>query len=722
MKRWVGFAAVLAALVSVEAQAQSAAKPAPKPEYDIYPFEDRALDPLTWPELQRFSGEADFKRYLRQLDAIRNKRERRWVMAETGVRLASAGPVEADQMPCDPAVQECPEAMQDVVVTAQKATSPAASVSVAITNVQTANVDEGDIVKQIGHYLITLQDGRLIVVDMAGNRLTDRFDVYRRDEDGDPVGADWYDEMLVQDDHVLVAAYSYEDSATELSVFRLDQASGKIARIGVFLISSDDYYSARNYATRIVGDKLVLYSPIDAEDLRDRANRPVIRRWLPEKERAAAQAEGKPLLAAEEIWKPVLRTGSPRVHTLSVCPLGGIGTGAMLECRATALVAPGHGEMYVSPNAIYLWTTAWRESYNWNKPDCTAKQMADAPSARDTVPGAIYRIPFDGKAPTLVSARGGPGDQFAMDEEGGRFRALAITSNFRCNREDIGPVSFTLYQPAPDEFGDLYAPEHPASGRAVPSLTASYVQQRFAGDWLVYGGRRGWTGFPPSDVGYDDDEDVKPEFGNIVAVPLKRPGDAQVIPVDHSVLRLERVGAERLVATGYHDAAGLEFTLLGLGKTARIVGRATLPNRFESEGRSHAFNATSKADGSGILAIPTVEDKEGNGRWWWRSQASDLSFLTMDKAGALRSAGELVATTADEVTVAKGYTCEVSCIDWYGNSRPIFTGGRIYGLLGTQLVEAEMDDGKIDEIERLDLTGPVGTKAANAFAKPEPTR
>lgn len=723
MKRWLGVAAGLAALICVQAEA----KPAAQPEYDIYPFEDHALDPLTWPELQRFSGEADFRRYLRQLDAIRKKREQRWVAAETGVKLASAGPVEAGQMLCDPAMQDCPEAeLQDVVVTAQRASSPAAAVSVSITNVQTANVDEGDIVKQIGHYLITLQDGRLIVVDMAGNRLTDRFDVYRRDEQGEPVGADWYDEMLVQDDHVLVAAYSYEDSATELSVFTLDQATGTIARVGVFLISSDDYYSARNYATRIVGDKLVLYSPIDAEDLRDRANRPIIRRWLPEQERAAAQAAGQPLIAAEDIWKPVMRTGSPRVHTLSVCPLGQIGKGVMLECRSTALVAPGHGEMYVSPRAIYLWSTAWRESYGWNKPECTARQSVDAPSARDSIPGAIYRIPLDGGAPTVVAARGAPGDQFAMDEDGGRFRALAIATNFRCNREETGPVGFTLYQPQHSEFGDLYDPEAPASGRAVPSLTASYVQQRFAGDWLVYGGRKGWTGYPPDDADYGDDSGA-PEFGNVIAVPLRRTGDAQVIPVDHSVLRLERVGPDRLVATGYHDAAGLEFTLFGLGKQARIVGRATLPKRFESEGRSHAFNATSAPDGSGILAIPTVADVEGNGRWWWRSRASDLSFLTMDKAGGLHPAGELVATLAEDVAVAPGYTCEVSCIDWYGNSRPIFTGGRIFGLLGTQLVEAKMGDadrggGVIEEIERLDLTGPVGSEAAIAFAKPESKR
>jgi hypothetical protein len=47
----------------------------------------------------------------------------------------------------------------------------------------------------------------------------------------------------------------------------------------------------------------------------------------------------------------------------------------------------------------------------------------------------------------------------------------------------------------------------------------------------------------------------------------------------------------------------------------------------------------------------------------------------------------------------------VSCIDWYGNSRPIFTGGRIFALLGTELVEGRIERGRIAELARLDLTG-----------------
>ena len=38
-------------------------------------------------------------------------------------------------------------------------------------------------------------------------------------------------------------------------------------------------YDSDNYATRVVGDQLVIYSQFEPEDLVNRRNRPVIRRW-----------------------------------------------------------------------------------------------------------------------------------------------------------------------------------------------------------------------------------------------------------------------------------------------------------------------------------------------------------------------------------------------------------------------------------------------------------
>jgi hypothetical protein len=45
--------------------------------------------------------------------------------------------------------------------------------------------------------------------------------------------------------------------------------------------------------------------------------------------------------------------------------------------------------------------------------------------------------------------------------------------------------------------------------------------------------------------------------------------------------------------------------------------------------------------------------------------------------------------------------CEYSCVDWYGNSRPIFYNGRIFGLMGYELIEGELKDEEISEIGKV---------------------
>ena len=66
-----------------------------------------------------------------------------------------------------------------------------------------------------------------------------------------------------------------------------------------------------------------------------------------------------------------------------------------------------------------------------------------------------------------------------------------------------------------------------------------------------------------------------------------------------------------------------------------------LARRFESEGRSHAFNSLIEADGSGVMGLPTIRGESGRSRAPWRSSASDLSFLAVDARGRLRPVGEL---------------------------------------------------------------------------------
>jgi hypothetical protein len=87
---------------------------------------------------------------------------------------------------------------------------------------------------------------------------------------------------------------------------------------------------------------------------------------------------------------------------------------------------------------------------------------------------------------------------------------------------------------------------------------------------------------------------------------------------------------------------------------------------------------------------------------WSDSEGSELGYVGIGRDRSLAHAGELGLKRR---APAPGYRCEVSCVDWYGNSRPIFTGGRIFALMGTELVEGRLDGGRMSEIGRLDLTG-----------------
>ena len=47
--------------------------------------------------------------------------------------------------------------------------------------------------------------------------------------------------------------------------------------------------------------------------------------------------------------------------------------------------------------------------------------------------------------------------------------------------------------------------------------------------------------------------------------------------------------------------------------------------------------------------------------------------------------------------------CVASCADWYGNARPIFLRGRVFALLGYELVEGRVEGGGIREVGRINF-------------------
>lgn len=700
MRKWLAILAGCTVLASGSLYAAPPEKPA------TLPIEDREIRALTSPELVQFKGEAEFKSWLRRLEKINDRKGYAWV------RQNSAQYAQAEQAedPCiDP--KNCPameDASGEIVTTASKTSS-----NPSITNNQTKGVEEGDIVKQIGQFLIVLQDGRLFTVDTkAGNgrqlALADRANVYRNASD-----YMWYDEMLVYGNRITVTGYSYQEDASEISVFNIDKA-GKISREGTFYISSDDYYDSDNYATRLVGDKLVIYTPVNLSyvDTDEPFPWPVVRRWLPEAERKAAKDKGKPLFDARQIYRPVQATVEPVIHTVSVCTIGESLAARNLPCRSKAFIGPSERQFYATTTDAYLWISpGWSEIYtDTDSPECAPGFRA---TNHDTLPSALYRIPLSGGEPAVVGTYGRPIDQFSLESSKGRFRALVRWEPLRCDANRNRDTALTFFSTPLSAFSSRFEPAPGVAFTPMPGVNADRLENRFTDSFLVYGGRNGWGSRPPS----EDDQDAG-RSAVVVAVPVRAPAKASLLSVPHNVIRAERAG-DNIVLTGYRDDKGLSISQVDLRSAPRVASTITLERRFESEGRSHAFNSMIEADGRGLMGLPTVESRDESGRYVWRSDSSDVSFLVTDAEGRLRSIGALELGEGDNAREDKDYECEVSCIDWYGNSRPIFTDGRVFGLSGTSLIEGQYVKGKIEELQRVNLT--VGFNDPKAKAPPPPT-
>src|SRR6185503_1386272 len=162
-------------------------------------------------------------------------------------------------------------------------------------------------------------------------------------------------------------------------------------------------------------------------------------------------------------------------------------------------------------------------------------------------------------------------------------------------------------------------------------------------------------------------------------VPVDDPAARRSLPLAHSAERVEVFGRNAVV-DGYRGNNGLSISTIDLVSRPAVADIVYLERVLESEGRSHAFNSRLDADGGGVFGLPTVFKS-----LVWRdySDTSNVHFFAVDKKLEIRPSGYIAS---DPNAIDDDYECEVSCVDWYGNARPIFTEGRVFALMGTELV------------------------------------
>jgi hypothetical protein len=520
----------------------------------------------------------------------------------------------------------------------------------SITNNQVEGVDEGDIVKMHGDHLVVLRRGRLFSVRLGDEGLTpvSMVDAYGR---GRAPGS-FYDEMLVDGDTIVVIGFSGAARSTEVGLFDID-AQGAIRWRDTLYVRSSDYYSSRNYASRLVGHRLVMYMPVPVEELDGQGlSLPAIRH--------RPDGAWESVVDFGQLYRPVQPVGyGPVIHTVMSCDLARRG----FACRAAGVIGPAGRNFYVSGSAVYLWVPSALPA--WGETGMTGERNQPPPAV-------LFRMPLDGREIGAVKARGAPLDQFSFDEHGDTLRVV-VRSDGRgegmWGAEGGGGDLGLLRVPVARFNADMPTMQG-AAYRGLPRVEeGGYgMQNRFVGDHLLYG-----AGQSPGGALLGDDRH------RVQVFDLARERSTR-LDITHTVERLEPLGRDALVVG--NESGGLTFTAVALDERPALAGRHTVRGASQGESRSHGFFFSPSGDRQGMLGLPVTVGNDGGGWNALRRVSSSVVFLAVNQL-QFRGAGSLRSGTTPSVDDH----CVASCADWYGNARPIFWRGRTFALLGYELVE-----------------------------------
>jgi hypothetical protein len=348
------------------------------------------------------------------------------------------------------------------------------------------------------------------------------------------------------------------------------------------------------------------------------------------------------------------------VHSVTTCDLAA----PAIDCTATAVLGSESRSFFVSSNAIYIWTGGVFE-----KP------------RPGTANAFLYRLPFDGRVrPQAVGVRGAPLDQFSFgpDEKRSALNVLvqADGDGDAMWRPEVSENDLALVRIPMSSFG-TGAREVPLGRyQSLPKPVGYSIQNRHVGDYLLYGG----------------------DGGQRATVVALADGRVTQVPLPHDVSRLDAMGADAVVVG--EAKRGLGFSTVALGPAVRRTDTFLLASAREGETRSHAFFfRPDTPDGrSGLLGLPIARARSEGTRFLGNSAA--MQFLARAD-GRLADAGELEARGVASADTDDN--CVASCVDWYGNARPIFWRGRVFALMGYELVEGRERGARIREMARIDF-------------------
>ena len=619
--------------------------------------------PTSYENLATFEDQEAFQSYLNELSAAHNQQN-------------NSGQESADDS-VFPAADSAGEAQDSIDY----------SDNDSITNNQETGVDEGDIVKSFKNYLVILRRGRLFSVRLGDDNASglETVSIVNAYPEGSRLGT-WYDEMLIYDRTIVVVGYSYRVGATEIALFDIDD-NGIIAHRETRFLRSNDYYSSRNYASRLIDSKLIFYMPfylfLHSSGQQVTCDLPAIMSYTPEED-----DDWSEIITATDIYHPIESTLYPVLHTVIECDL----QAPQLTCSAQAVIGSYARTFYVAPDAVYLWIASEYSDFD--------SSNADQEDTADENNAIVYRIPLsdedENARPGVVRAKGSPIDQFSFKQSDDHHLNILVRQmgygdamwNPEVNYGELSLIRFEL-----DRFGENPEALEEAAYTSLSDPGGYTIQNRFVGDYLLFGRGSAWW--------YENNEDRQ---HSVFVVNYKNAESQTEILLNHSVDRIDAMGRSAIVVG--RDENNLIFSALALEETPELMDSYVREGAVQGESRSHGYFYKAMDENTGILGLPIRSQGQGYEHLW--EESVEVLFLQahMDETFQFIELGSLV----NRITGQIDDNCVVSCVDWYGNSRPIFYQDRIFALMGYELIEGSLDDQALSEYDRIHFLSDLGSR------------
>lgn len=532
----------------------------------------------------------------------------------------------------------------------------------ARTTVQSvAEVDPGPLARVHGEFMVLLHRGRLFSVRIGAGALEP---VSVMDPSGPHTNPAFaaYDEILISGNRVvLVNAGGARGDGVQLIVYHL-APDGKLTHRATYDMATAGGLSRLNgrrvQYSRGVGDRLVFDSEIQSDAYQREASAyndfPRIYR------RAPGSSTRVPPTAPTLVYRPAAASRGGTMHTVTSCALAEDD----LRCQSVAAYGASSHASSVSGTAVYVWTRE-KDRY-WDE--------KEAP--RNT----LYRLPLDGSAPSAVGVAGVPVNAFSFHESADGHVNVLVRKDASGGVLWGAERGLALLRVPLAQLGRGGRSAVAAQYRALPEVLGYRLRHRFVGDWLVYG-----TG---PDAG-------EPAADSSTAYAVRvAGGEVARIALPHGTDRIERTGSGAVILGG--KGAELHLTTLRLASPGTAAAAHHRIPGLEAGWRL-ALGAFSDAAGGGVLALPLQEPARPGASL--PTVGSARIVLLRDDGSRLEPLGSVAAGDP-----ARDDGCMADCGAWFGNARPIFAGGRILAVMGYELVEASVADGRLRELRRVDLT------------------